>query len=122
MKHLTKPHFLLPLGLLIIDSLLFCLTDPANVPSFMLITGFLLVATSFYYLVRALIRASGLYGVKVPHPRRLALIITAISGGLLALQSMGELTGRDIVVLLPLLALSYLYVSYGRANHEQAAH
>jgi hypothetical protein len=121
MKHLTKTHFLLPLSLLIIDSLVFGLTDPNKVPSFMLIVAFLLVAATLYCVTRVFIRVSRIYGFKVSHPRRLALILTSISGGLIALQSMGELTGRDMLVLLPLIVLSYLYVSYGRNSRDQPA-
>jgi len=112
MKNLTKSSITLPLSLIIIDSLLFSLSDPRKVPSFLLIVAFLLLTATFYYVVKGLVKLLGWYGVNAKHPNRLASTITAVFGGITALQSIGELTGRDMLVLLPLVLVGYLYFSY----------
>jgi len=114
MTQSTKSHPWIPITLLLADALLFGITDPHKVPSFMLIVAFLLFVASLYYFIRALIRGASWYVVKPAYPRRLASVLTVVVGLLIALQSIGELTGRDILVLLPLVILGYLYVSYGR--------
>jgi uncharacterized membrane protein YfhO len=119
MKLLTHPRIRVILILLIADSLLFSLTNPDNVPSLMLISGFLLLAATFYYLVLGLMAVAGWYGLSTPkHRRRFARLTTGVVAGVIALQSIGELSARDILVLLPLAILAYLYVSYGQVNRR----
>ena len=95
-------------------------TDPQKVPSVMLIVAFLLLTATFYYLVRNLIKAIRWYGVKTRHPGRLAAVVTLVGAFIVALQSIGELTGRDILVLLPFVVIGYVYASFGskRQNHR----
>ena len=102
-------------GLLVADGLFFGLTDPDKVPSLFLMIGFLLCAGTLYVLIRAILAASAWYGLPLnKHGSRLARVVTLAAGVLIALQSIGELGSRDILVLMPLTLVSYLYVSYGR--------
>ena len=102
-------------ALVVADALFFGLTDPANVPSFALIIGFLLFAATLYQLVKGIFKLGAWYGISyTKHQLRLARIVTGVLAGTIALQSMGQLVGRDILVLIPLLLVVYLYLSYGK--------
>lgn len=106
-------------GLLILDSLFFGLTDPAEVPSFALIVGFFLFAATLYQLIKGLFKLGSWYGLSfAAHQRRFAKILTGVIAGLVALQSIGQLSQRDILVLIPLAMLAYMYMTYGRAYQE----
>lgn len=118
MQKLQTSHLWKPAGLIIIDFLLFSLTDPHEVPSIMLIVAFLFLAATLFYLFRAVVRALNWYGIRPTHPRRLVMSVTGVISAILALQSIGELTTRDILVILPLILISYVYLSYGRAAKQ----
>jgi hypothetical protein len=106
-------------GLLTIDIVFFSLTDPLRVPSALIIIGWLLLAITLYAGSRWLIGALSAYGLPVhKRPSQSALILSGIVSGLLALQSIGQLTTRDVVVLTPLTVVAYLYFSYGEPARE----
>jgi hypothetical protein len=122
MKLLTHPRIRVILILLVADSVLFSLTNPDNVPSLMLAGGFLLLTATLYCLALGLMAIAGWYGLSTSrHRRRFARITTGVVASLIALQSIGELSMRDVLVLLPLAVLAYLYVSYGRSNQHANA-
>ena len=107
-------------GLIIIDAIFFAATDPMAVASVFLIAAFCLAAATMYSALRVGITIVAWYGGKTPRNRhRLALGITGVICGLLALQTIGQLSGRDVLVLLPLSLVAYLYASYGRSPAEQ---
>ncbi len=99
-------------GLLGLDGLLFCTTDVSKVPSFIVIIGFGLLAATLYWVIRGLLRAGRLYGLTIRRQRTVSFYLTGIVAGLLALQSIGGLTHRDIMVLLPLSLIGYGYGIY----------
>jgi hypothetical protein len=105
-------------AILMADALFFGGSDSKKVASWLLAIGILLVAATFYQLIYCGLACLRLYGLKVKRERRLALLLTGIAGGLLALQSIGELGARDIAVLLPLVAIGYLYSFYGVARRS----
>jgi hypothetical protein len=107
-------------GLLVADAAVFSVTNADNVPSFELIVGFLLLATTFYYLMCSLLTFVRLYGVSIKRKRRLAGALTGMMSGLVALQSIGELNSRDAVVLLPLIVVAYVYSFYAKTNTRAA--
>ncbi len=96
-------------ALCIADGIVFGGTSASSVASPMLITGFLLLAATAYQLLRVLITLASLYGLQVKRSRRLAVSLTGLASGLVALQSIGELSSRDALVLLPLAIIGYLY-------------
>ncbi len=117
MKVLFNRHFWLVLGLITADSLFFGLTNPARVASFVLIFGFLLLAITLYYIWKGLFAIASWYGLPIRrHNKRLAQLVAGITIGLLALQSIGELSTRDVLVVLPLAIVLYIYTSYGRSR------
>jgi len=121
MKPLARKHFWKFAGLVAVDGVVFGFTNAANVPSFVLMAGFLLLAVTFYYLIRGLLAAAGLYGLAVRRKRRLAAVMTGSISGLVALQSIGELNARDVLVLIPLMLIGYIYTSYGKSTRTQTA-
>ncbi len=124
LTQLTKRlHFWRIAGLFAADIILFGSTDPKEVPSFMLIVGFLLMAATLYYVLEAMLALLKLYGLPLRN-KRLLRIATMLISGLLALQSIGQLGIRDVIILGPLTALAYFYVTYakvaGRRETAQA--
>jgi hypothetical protein len=106
--------------LLVADGLFFTLTNPNSVPSGVLIVGFVLLAISLYVVLRLSLTAMAFYGLPLnQHSKRIALVL-GLSGSLgIALQSLGELTARDILVLSLLSAIAYVYMSYGRGEQPK---
>jgi hypothetical protein len=120
-KLISKSRFWRIVGLLAVDAFIFGLSDPHRVPSFMLAVGFVLLVITTYQIILALLLVAGWYGLPgAAHRRRQARVLTGVTGGVVALQSMGELVVRDISVLLPLALLAYLYISYGKSKSAPA--
>mgnify|MGYP001606272581 CR=1 FL=1 len=118
MRFIAHKHVKQFIGLLTIDIIVFSLTDALAVPSFMLIVGFLLLAATIYYLTYGLLTFFKLYGLSIKRKQRVAASITALIAGLIALQSIGQLNSRDVFVMLPLVALAYLYSYYARGPRQ----
>ncbi|HXR50150.1 MAG TPA: hypothetical protein VN778_03945 [Verrucomicrobiae bacterium] len=111
MKQILVHHrFGLIILLLAVDSLFFGLTSPQKVASWLLVVGVLLFLTSLYYFLLAGLTVARWYGLPTgKRPRRLAKVLVGTTGFLVALQSIGELSSRDVLVLLPLGVIVYLY-------------
>jgi hypothetical protein len=116
LKHLTKHHFWTLPAILIIDSIFFGSTDPARADSLYLIVGYLLMVASLICFLRLTSRVIGLYGVPREYSKRMADIVAVLGAVTLALSSVGELTSRDIIVMVPLGVLFYIYASYIRTR------
>lgn len=81
-----------------------------------LIIGFALLSLTLYFAINGLFKLLRLYGLPIgAKSRRTSLGVTGLVAGLAALKSVGQLTSRDLMVLLPLALLVYLYVSYNRS-------
>ena len=87
----------------------------------MLIVGYLLLCATLYYLFDGLLSLGRLYGVPVRHKKRFLRTAILLAGGVIALQSIGQLSPRDILVLAPLSILLYLYVAYARSTRQGLA-
>lgn len=119
----SRKHGKWPLvALVAADLAIFCGTDPSKVPSIGLFLGFLLLIANFYALLLVALKLVAWYGVSPgKHRRRFVRIVAGVFGGLVALQSIGELSPRDVLVLLPLALLAYTYLSYGRREAAAAS-
>jgi uncharacterized membrane protein len=93
--------------------LLFMTTDPNRVPSFMLIVPFLLLFASFLLVTSTLLQRQGMSSAR---SLRLGVVFVAIPLILLVLQSIGQLTVRDVLTVAILFSLSYFYVSRSAAS------
>lgn len=110
-----QPQLLAGVVLAVLDIGFFSSTNPTKMPSGLLIVGFVLVALSIYALLRMLLGIASIYGLPLAeHGRRQALFLGGVCAVLVALQSLGELTLRDVVVLVLLALIAYLYTTYGR--------
>lgn len=115
MSRLIGRQTIAGLVLVIADSLFFTMTNPNKVASSVLIIGFTLVALTIYGFLRLGLAAATFYGLPLKNRgRRIALLIGISMAIAVALQSLGELTLRDVVVLILLTGIVYIYTSYGR--------
>lgn len=112
MKSINK-HIWKFTALAAVDATVFGLTNARSVSSLGLMAGFLLLLATLYYLAGGLLSFIKVYGIKIRHKRRAALIITGLVGGLAALQSVGGLNSLDLMVLGPLVIIGYVYGHYG---------
>jgi hypothetical protein len=117
----TRLHFWRIGGLLLSDALVFGVTNPNDTVSFMLIVGYILLCITLYYLFDAILSLGKLYGVPVRHKKRFLRTAILLAGGVIALQSIGQLSPRDILVLAPLSTLLYLYIAYSRSTRQELA-
>src|SRR5881628_583660 len=119
MKKKNTSYLKYTVALLVADAVFFGITNPARVPSWAIMIAFGLFSLTIYSIVLALIKAARWYGLNfIQHRRRLALSVTGFLVGLAALQSINQLSIRDVTVLTPLALLGYLYVVYMRAPKE----
>lgn len=118
-----KSHRKWPLlALLAADLAVFGATSPQSAPSIVLFIGFLLLTATFYVLLLGTLRLVAWYGISPGSRRKRFVRLTAgVFSGLVALQSIGELSSRDVLVALPLAFIAYIYLSYGRRQAAPAA-
>ena len=118
-KLLRHTRFWQGIALLAADTFFFSSTNPSKVVSIILMLGFLLLTATLYYLVGLALSAGRLYGLSFGrHHRRFALFATGAVAGMLALPSIGELSVRDALVLVPLALVLYIYLGYGRLKTQ----
>ena len=114
LKHLNKRRTLLVIILLVLDGLFFSLTDPNSVNSILLIFGIILAGITFFAFMDLILYMLSNSGLNLKYRKRLAVYLTILFGILLAEQSIGQLTGRDVIVIVPLSVLVYIYLTYVR--------
>ena len=104
--------------LFIIDSLLFGTSNSQKVPSVMLIIGFVLLMVTAYQVYKLLLSLLNLYGLGFRQQSRLAAYLTLFTGLLVALQSIGQLAPRDVLVLMLLSVIAYFYSGYNSLREQ----
>lgn len=92
-------------GLLLV---LFVATDPGQVPSFMLVLPFLLLFIMLFSLAVLMFQRRGMSTVRSV---RVGAFCAGIPLLLLILQSIGQLTLRDVLTIGALFLISYFYIS-----------
>ncbi len=108
-------------ALIMADGLFFGLTDPLKLPSFMLFPAFVLLAASLYAAFGMTLSVSNVHGPPPKTRRRIAAAFAVLLAGLIALQTIGELGARDIIILVPLAILASMYTSYNREQRTIAS-
>jgi hypothetical protein len=112
LRAITRSYVQKLIVLLIADLLLFTKTNATNVSSITLVVGFVLLVITAYYISKGFLALLAFYGIRAKRPNYLALSISTIIGGLLALQSVGQLGVHDVIVVVLLAILAYFYSSY----------
>lgn len=119
MDTLRSRPFWLTVALFITDGLFFSMTNPIKVASILLIVGFALLLVTAYWLLYKVQRLAGVYVPRLRARRRLSLAITAVLGLLLALQSVGQLTTRDSLLIIIAALVLYSYTTYGKQSPSE---
>jgi hypothetical protein len=118
---IKRLHFWRISSLLAADAVIFGVTNPNDTLSFMLIVGYILLCATIYYLLDGILSLGRLYGVPLKHKKRFLRSAVFLISGLVALQSIGQLSSRDALVLAPLSVLLYLYIAYSRGGRQRLA-
>jgi hypothetical protein len=102
----------------VLSFLFFILTDPKSISSPVLIFGFVMLGLSLYCILRLILLMTGLQ-TRLPKAYRRGLLLsgTLLPVLLLMLQSIGQLTLRDILTLGGLFAIGIFYIGHvGRTS------
>ena len=105
--------------ILFLDFIFFGFTNASSVAPILLIVGFVLFSLTMYILMYALFSFIQLYGIPIHHKKRLSMFFSIVVGVLIALQSIGELSIRDVFVILPLSCIGYLYVIFASSRKNK---
>jgi hypothetical protein len=115
-KHYKKIGRLL--AVLVIDGLFFSLINPQKTHSVIIIVGFgLLVLTVYLGIDLLLGLLQRVMSFSAATRRRLQDASTMLIALLLAMQSIGQLTIRDLLALIPLVLVLAFYLSYQRKEN-----
>jgi hypothetical protein len=87
---------------------LFMATDPNKVPSFVLVIPFLLLFAFLWSLTSLLLQKRGL---STRRSLKIGMLCAAIPIVLLVLQSIGQLTLKDVLTISALFFVSYFYMT-----------
>jgi hypothetical protein len=119
LRYAKKRSVLYFAGVVALDMVFFSGTDPSKVAAPWLIVGYVLAVATLYWLVRAFVAFLGLYSKPLRRQKkRFTKVLTLTGAILLAMQSVGQLSVRDIAMIVPLALLSYFYFTYGRSKRE----
>jgi hypothetical protein len=105
--------------LVLTDIVFFGATNAHKANTYTMIIGFGLLMATAYAIIYGLVALSRLYGLPIRNRNKLTVYLTCVMAVLFALQSIGELDPRDILVLVPLSLIAYVYSSYSQANKRQ---
>lgn len=100
--------------LLVADGLFFGLINPNTANSTLLLVGFILFGLSLYLLIEAIFLILRKIGIEVKRSKKITGYIVIPVCLLLALQSLGQLSVFDILIVIPLVVLLYIYTTYIR--------
>ena len=106
---IAKHKLVLSIIVLIADGLYFLLSDPANLPLDLSIIGWLLTAVTIYIASYTLIGLLSRLRIIASLSKLKVIIVSGFVYLLLVLQTMGQLSLRDIAALVPLVIVGYLY-------------
>lgn len=90
-------------------------TDPSTLPSFILVIPFVLIFTIIWVVSFRSLRNANITRLR---SARLSLVLAGLPVSLMLLQSIGQLTPRDIITILAFFGLAYFYISRLVASAE----
>ena len=102
-------------ALIAADCLVFTLVDPVSASATWLFSGYVLLGLTLFALARLLAEAFKSYGRRTYGlSKRLMYYGAATVVTLIGLQSVGQLTVRDVTMMAAFAVLAYLYISYDK--------
>ena len=104
----------------LLDITFFGLTTPSSANSVTVIAGALLLGAGTYVWLGLLVRLiAAFYPMALNVQRRVLIFLTLLSLSLVLMQSIGQLSGRDVLTLLPFAIALYAYISYATVRTTQ---
>jgi hypothetical protein len=98
--------------LMALDVIFFGGLNTSKIAQVALVAGFILVVANIYLLAYGVTSLIRLYGIPINRKKRLSLYVSLFLGLIIAMQSTGELTSRDVLVVVPLALIGYAYIGY----------
>ncbi len=111
---LKTRSFLELMAVIALDAIFFGITNPGKVNSLWLIVGIVLLGISLYVVIKILLVFLVKLGFKIKNRRKLAIFTASLICFLLALQSIGQLSIRDVLIIVPITVLLYVYLTFIR--------
>lgn len=100
-------------ALFIFDALFFSLVNPVKAYAVVIVVGYVLLIITLYVLIDFLLAVSErIIPFSAHTKRRIALATTLVSALLIAMQSIGQLTMKDVLAVIPLIIVLSVYFSY----------
>lgn len=107
-------------AIILVDLLFFSMIDPRRGNMLVLIVACLLAYTSVYVVCRLgmwlFVKA---FPISVATQKRVALAVTIGATFLLFMQSLGQLSSRDIFAVVPLTLVTYFYMAYASSTRNK---
>jgi Ca2+/Na+ antiporter len=95
------------------DILFFSLINPTTSNSYVVILGCVLVILTVYALVLTATRLVAIFiPISAATQKRFTLFVSLLLVFMLLMQSIGQLSTRDLIAILPLLVVLYIYLAY----------
>jgi hypothetical protein len=117
---LASAKFRIIVLLMMLDILFFGLVNPTTSNSYVVILGCILIILSTYALVLIVTRLVAIFiPVSVATQKRFTLFVSLLLVFILLMQSIGQLSTRDLIAILPLLAVLYIYLTYVAKDKPQ---
>jgi hypothetical protein len=112
-KQHTKRKLIRLAALFIFDALFFSLVNPIQTHAVVIFVGYVLLVLTVYVLIDFLLALSERI-IPFSHrtKRRMALATTLVLSLLIAMQSIGQLTVKDVLAVIPLIIVLSIYFSY----------
>lgn len=118
--HSLKQHIVRTTAAWVVLLVFLGLFQPDKLPVVGLIVPFMLLFAALYSLWNLLYLLRQRYFMKnataASTPRRLGIVICLCSVVLLIVQSLGQLTLRDVLTVVAILVVAYLYFSRNRSS------
>jgi len=115
MKHLKNHHIRTVAALLGADFVVFGLINPRNAAALWLITGYVLLGLTLFGLAGLAAQVLKGYGAATYKTgKRFLRYGTGVAVVLIGLQSIGQLTFRDVLALMLFVCIAYWYLGYGK--------
>lgn len=110
-------YFQVCAALIAADCLVYSMVNPTSASALWLITGYIMLGATLFALAALLARSVRTYGEQAYRVTWRLLRYTVLAAVILVgLQSIGQLTTRDILTFAPFVAIAYWYFGYSKRS------